>query len=326
MKHLYFIFFLIFSSRLFALDAEVAAVKAAIPTNDRNTIQQAFNNLETAIFDHELNDGSLARSPSPARQKTRDEIKQALLPIKDDLIAIASTNDSFVANGAINILGYSDGGPEVYQILLKNIKETQDAGIANISLSSLNRLGLADKTVQDAAVQRLAEYDPNDHSGNSVAGGIWREAFGDPLPEGLDTFIKFLSPNYPYRTRVGAAKAITTLRSGGIKALPELEQLLAWLKANDADFRDIQTVEYAILEVNSKPATSEEKNIPATNISATPQPSASVPTAASVPTSQTIPSSPIESNTSISIWIYIIILLSLGCIGGIWFLFLREKK
>ena len=51
---------------------------------------------------------------------------------------------------------------------------------------------------------------------------------------------------------------------------------------------------------------------------------APISSAPAIPTPQAQLST--ETSTSMPLWVYGIIALSLGCIGGIWFLFLREKK
>ena len=313
-------------SHAMALTQEVDAFKSAVQTGDSQMINRSLATLGLAIEAYEPYDGSLYNNPSPDRLAARSQIKQALEPIKSDLIQIASSSDRANAYSAIGILGSTGGGAEVYELLKDTLTNTNDSGLAVSSLSALDKLGLIDSTIENIVSKRIADVNVNDNSGKSVPLGLISEAGEIPIPPALNTFIKVLESAPSIWGKAAAAEAIMRLGPGGASALPELEKQLALFKASHADFRAINRLTRAISVVKGEAKPEEEKSASESNTSTPPQPSTSASIAPSVPPSQAVPSSPINtSNTSIPLWIYSVILLTIALFIGMWFL-LKAKK
>jgi len=250
MKRLLFLF-LILSSNAFALDSEVSAAKSAIATKNTDEITRSLVALQLAVNDYELNDGSNYYHPSPARQRTRDEIKTALSPIKGNLILLASST-SPAAGPAITILGFTDGGPQVYNTLKGVLSDTKSGDLASKALFSLSKTGLSDDTVRKIAAQRISTWDPQDNTGSSVALGLVHTAAYIPLPEALDSLIKILDTDSRAPAKVVAATAIMAIGPPAASALPDLKRQLSLLQSNNADFRDINTFKRTIRVVDGE--------------------------------------------------------------------------
>jgi hypothetical protein len=312
------LFFMFFSVHAFALDGEVAAVKNAIAAKNPEAISQSLVALQLAVNDYELNDGSSYSNPSPARQQTRNEIKSAIAPIKADLVDLAAS-DSPAAGAAIVVLGDSDGGPQVYQTLAKIITETQSSDLASKAFFALSKTGLADDSVKDAVAQRISTLDPQDNTGSSVALGLLHEAAYVPVPEALDALIKILSTDDRTGAKISAANALMVMGPSGARALPELERQLALLKASNADFRDIKTMERTIRVVSGKmtksvttqPATDGNATEEAPSSSNPPAP-ASVAPASPQPTSPSIVASASSTNSGNGL---VLLLIAVGILG-----------
>lgn len=250
MKRLLFLF-LMLSSNLFALDSEVSNVKNAIVSKNTEEIAKSLVALQLAVIGHELNDGSSYFHPSPARQRTRDEIKAALSPIKDDLILIASST-SPGAGTAITTLGFTDGGPKVFDTLKAVLANTQSADLASKALFSLSKLGLCDESVRKIAALRISTWDPKDNTGGSVALGLVHTAAYIPLPEALDPLLKILKTDSRVPAKIVAASAIMAIGPTAASALPDLRRQLDLLRASNADFRDINTLVLTIRVVDGE--------------------------------------------------------------------------
>lgn len=240
----YLFILLMLPLRMFGLTQEVEAVQSVLPTNNAQSINQALVDLKMAINDHELNDGSPYNNPSPARAKTRKEVKEALEAIKNELVGLAASSDATVASSASNVLGYSNGGKEVYDTLRQNLAYTASSGVASASLFSLFQMGAADKEVRELAVERIAKF--QNAGDGEVAfsllhlGAVW------PLPEALDTYREILRTDRRDGAKISAVNAIVELGPGAAQALPELQKFLQQLEQQGGDFRFINTLKRAI--------------------------------------------------------------------------------
>jgi hypothetical protein len=310
------------SISVFGLDAEVAALKSAVTTNDVNKINQSLIQLNMAIQRHEAVDQSPWNNPSPARIQRRQEIQNALEPVKSDLIGLINGENKTVSRNANVIIGFTSGGNDVYSALKTKLEKSASAPVTTSSLYSLYQLGAADASVREIAVERIRAYD--DRSRSDVAFGLLNLSAVWPLPEALPVCIELLKSDTPLSNKVIAANAIMKLGPAGAEALPDLEKLLQELEQQGGDFRDVYTIKRAIMLVCGRSDTPQAVTPPAEMAQTTPIPSRATPN--HLPKSGTSPLPVVQAEPSKSSpWPWIIgAILVLAIAGGI-LLKLRRK-
>jgi hypothetical protein len=264
------------SPNLLALEQEVANLKSVL-SKDRETINQALLQLNTAIKKYEMVDSSTVDNPSPERQQRRHDIMAALGPIEPELVRLLQGDDHTLASNAGVILGNSSGGPVVYDGLKHVLAESKDASLPAIALSALYQTGRADSEVRNLAAERIAAY--KERSGYDAAFGLLRASEYRALPEALPVCIEMLKSDAPAGNKMVAVGALMKLGPAAAAALPELQRFLAQLRTQGGDFRDVNTVERAKRIVSGQAAIQTLPVPPA----ATPAPSTPVPTATPAP-------------------------------------------
>lgn len=256
----------------FALDGEIAAAARAIQNNDTASLNQSLINLNSAILRFEPVDSPINKA-SPRRIEARRIIADKLQPVKRSLIQLTTSPNQTVAGTATVILGHIPNDDEVKKALLLNLSKTSSAPLATSSLSSLFLAGMADASVREIAAKRMAEFDPRDNSGQSVALALLQYARYDPIPEGFETYLRILRDDKPVSDRMLAVNALMELGPRARAALPEIEKLLQQLEEQGGDFRDIDTVKQAISLIRGRGDAAQTAVSPAATAAQTASPS-----------------------------------------------------
>lgn len=341
-KHLFII--LIFTSYAFALEVEIDALKKAIPTGDPGTINKALVDLHIAITYSDISDGSSYNNPSATRLDRRSEISQALEPIKQDLIALTSLSNPTVFNeGVLDwngkpqgsqqpdltiitnanvLLGYAQGSERVYETLIENVSQGSAANVVSSASYSLFQSGLADKKAIDIIIKRMEGY--QDERGKEVAYRLMHLAGVWPMPSALDLFTEVLKSKSPISAKIVAANAIAKIGAGGASALPSLRDLLQELEQNGGDFRDINTINRAIMLASGRSNTPQAVMPSTTAAQTTPAP----PLPVQQPKSEATPSIKIEVETpsSSSFPILPVAILAAVIVGIVLYILRRKSK
>jgi hypothetical protein len=337
----YLFMLLFFSSHAFAIEAEITALKKALPSADAATINKALVDLNIAIGSSDISDGSSYSNPSPDRLKKRQQTAEALESIKQDIINLTSITDPVVFSrgvpgwdgkqqspkhadttiitNATALLGYTSGDQKVYDALRSNLVQGQTGNVVSSALYSLFQTGMADQEVTDIAIKRMESYqNPEDQD---IAFNLIHLAAVWPIPDALDFFTEVLKTDNRLGAKISVVKAIIKLGPRGATALPELQNLLQELEQQKGDFRDIDTVKQAIQVVSRKDnqVITQVSNVPATSNSTTTPAKQSKPSASSVPSIQA------ASAQSSPPWTWGVVgLLLLAVMGGVWWKFLRK--
>jgi len=303
------------SNLLAAINSEIGGLKVAISEGDPRKINQALVALQLAVNQMEPVDSPID-APSAARIKARQNIQQAIEPIKNELIELTRNPDLTVAQTSTTVLGSAAPSIEVYDALKDNLEKTKSPGVAASSLMALSKAGLMNDEIEDIAADRIGEYQSRANS--DLALNLVRTAAFVPVPQATDQLIEILKSDDRIGPRMTAANAIMKLGPAGVEALPELEKLMRELEQNGGDFRDINTIKRAIMLVSSRSDTPQAEI--STTTQTTPMPPMATPSQ-----KQTLSPSPTAAETKSSPWLWIVgAILLLAVMGGI-LLKLRRK-
>lgn len=304
------------ASNLFAaIDGEIGGVKSAISEGDPRKINQALVTLQLAINQTEPVD-----APSAARIKARQNIQQAIEPIKNELIALTQNPDLTVAQTVTTVLGSAAPSIEVYNALKDNLEKTKSPGVAASSLLALSKSGLMDDEIGTIAANRIGEYQSD--ANPDLALNLIRTAAFVSVPQAASQLIEIIKSDDRIGAKMTAANAIMKLGPAGAEALPELEKLLQELEQNGGDFRDVNTIKRAIMLVSGRSDGPQAVTLPATAAQTTPVPPATTPVQQVKSAASATPAAETKSSSGFPI-------VPVGTIGavlvGIIFYLLRRK-
>ena len=312
---------LIASNLLAGIESEISGLKTSILEGDPRKINQSLVTLQLAINQLEPIDSSVD-APSAARIKARQSIQQAIEPIKGELILLTNNSDSTVAQTATMVLGSAKPSIEVYNALKGNLEQTKSPGVAASSLLALSKAGVLDDEAGTIAADRISEYQTRVNPDLGL--NLVRTAAFVPVPQATDQLIEILKSDDRIGARMTAANAIMKLGPAGAEALPELKKLKQELEQNGGDFRDINTINRAIMLASGRSNTPQAVMPSTTAAQTTPVP----PLPVQQPKSEAAPSIKIEVETpsSSSFPILPVAILAAVIVGIVLYILRRKSK
>jgi hypothetical protein len=281
-------------------------------------------------------------SPSAERLRRLDEVGSVITPSVPKLIELGmpSENSSGV-NEAFNLISYAKPSDQLKQQLLElaNLEKTTLQGhqVTKRAYGLLVEHGLATPDVRQEIASRMADY--KDSQKTPEASAIYSGAKEWRLVEALPIYIDLLQREYRSNAELNwrVRSVAESVRGLGPKAsaiLPLLQQQLARMKAENADFRDINVVEGAIRAVEGKDPIEPLLTVSGAGpVGRNPLPTRSTPITAlqttPVPPVATLshnqPPSPSLAETKSFSWPWIIgAILFLAVAGGVLFKYLRR--
>jgi hypothetical protein len=237
--------------------------------------------------------------------------------------------------GILNLLSYAKPTDELRQELLQLANVPNPRGAARAAYNLIFQLGLDTPEVRQEIVKRMSAYQESDE--NTAAAEIYFSAGAEwRLEEALPLYIELLQSEYRSKEELNwrvrsIATAVRPLGSQAADILPLLQQQIARMKAENADFRDINVVEGAIRAIEGKDAIEPLLAVSGAGpVGKNPLPTSSTPTAAVQITSAPLTPAPVQQpiaavtptptteETKPSPWPWIVgAILLLAVVGGI---------
>ena len=158
--------------------------------------------------------------------------------------------------GILNLLSYAKPTDELKQELLQLANVPNPRGAARAAYNLIFQLGLDTPEVRQEIVKRMSAYQESEENTSAAeiyfsAGAEWR------LEEAVPLYIELLQSEYRSKEELNwrvrsVAESVRGLGSKATAILPLLQQQLARMKAESADFRDINIIEGAIRAIEGK--------------------------------------------------------------------------
>ena len=158
--------------------------------------------------------------------------------------------------GILNLLSYAKPTDELRQELLQLANVPNPRGAARAAYNLIFQLGLDTPEVRQEIVKRMSAYQESDE--NTAAAEIYFSAGAEwRLEEAVPLYIELLQSEYRSKEELNwrfrsVAESVRGLGSKATAILPLLQQQLARMKAESADFHDINIIEGAIRAIEGK--------------------------------------------------------------------------
>lgn len=318
--------------------------------NNDQLVRETHRLIQIYVREADQNDWA---TPSSERLKRLSQVANAIQPYTSLLVQLGSPFEKEFKmgqgtvqgteqynQGTLNLLSYAKPTDELKQELLQLANVPNPRGAARAAYNLIFQLGLDTPEVRQEIVNRMSAYQETDESTAAAevyfsAGAEWR------IKEAVPLYVDLLQSNYRDKTELNwrvrsIAAAVRPLGSQAAEILPLLQQQLARMKAENADFRDINVVEGAIRAVEGKDPIEPLLAVSGAGpVGKNPLPISSTPTAAVQTTpvppvatpsqNQTSSPSPLTAETKSAPWSRIIgAILLLAVAGGILVKFLRK--
>jgi len=228
-------------------------------------------------------------NPSAERLRRLDEVGNVITPVVPKLIELGMPSEKTLGvNEVFNLMSYAKPSEELKQQLLDlaNLEKSTLQGhqVTKRAYGLLVEHGLATPDVRQEIASIMADY--KDSQKTPEAAAIYSGAKEWRLVEALPIYIDLLQREYRskeeqnWRVR-SVAESVRGLGPKASAILPLLQQQLARMKAENADFRDINVVEGAIRAVEGKDPIEPLLTVSGAGpIGRNPLPTSSTPTAA----------------------------------------------
>lgn len=197
-------------------------------------------------------------TPSIERLKRLGEIADAIQPYTSLLIDLGTPTSTGDCNSnALGLLYFAHPTKELKQELLNLANAPKPRGAARAAYDIIFNLGMDTPDVREEIIKRMAEYQPESYKSSAAneifyaAGAAWR------MEEAIPFYLDILQREYRNKNELNGrvrtvANAVRGLGSKAADVLPLLQHQLARMKAEEADFRDINVVERAIRAIEGK--------------------------------------------------------------------------
>jgi hypothetical protein len=234
-------------------------------------------------------------TPSIERLKRLGEIADAIQPYTSLLIDLGTPTSTGDGNSnALDLLYFARPTSELKQELLNLANVPSPRGAARAAYDIIFNLGMDTPDVREEIIKRMAEYQPESYKSSAAneifyaAGAAWR------MEETIPFYLEILQSEYRNKNELNGrvrtvANAVRGLGPKAADVLPLLQQQLARMKAENADFRDINVIEGAIRAIEGKEPIEPLLSVNGAGpVGANPLPRSSAPTPAAT-VAQTTP-------------------------------------
>lgn len=230
---------------------KIDQVKALSKETDTALAKDVLIQLKHSIQLYEIADASPLNSPSQERLEHWEEIRQALEPVKPQLIDFALSGDRDIQLIDLSILGFSQPDDSLFQAL-HQLSGNADAEISASAYDQIIHLGMDTPEIRNEIVGKMKEF--SDPKKAEEAYTLLRNASYWDLPEALEVYVDILKNDKSVPAKVGAATALKRLGAKAAAALPELNKQLGLLEQENQDFRYINVFKDSIRYIQHKSA------------------------------------------------------------------------
>jgi hypothetical protein len=195
-------------------------------------------------------------SPSTERLRRINQIGAVIEPHLSLLIDLGTPTANGDANSnALNLLSFAVPSSQLKKQLLALANAESSPGLTKRAYGLLVNHGMATPDVRQEIVKRMTNYQ-NSYK-TPIAAEIYSGAKEWRIEEALPLYIELLQSEYRSKEELNwrfrsVAESVRGLGSKATAILPLLQQQLARMKAESADFRDINIIEGAIRAIEGK--------------------------------------------------------------------------
>jgi hypothetical protein len=195
-------------------------------------------------------------TPSPERLKRLGQVADVLQPYVPLLVDLGTPSGAEQGSqNALNLLYFARPTEELKKKLLDLANVKSPRGAAKMAYGIIVNLGMDTPDVREEIVKRMSEF--QDSYKSPAAAEIYAGAKEWRIEEAVPFYVELLQREYRnneelnWRVR-SVAESVRGLGPQAAAVLPLLQQQLARMKAENADFRDINVIEGAIRAVEGK--------------------------------------------------------------------------
>ncbi len=287
-------------------------------------------------------------TPSDERLRRLGQVAEAVQPYTSLFVKLGTpSSEQQGSKNALNLLYFARPTNELKEELLGLANVPKPRGAARDAYDIIFNLGMATPDVREEVIKRMEAYQPNSYKSNAAseiyysAGAEWR------IKEAVPFYAELLQREYRNKDELNLrvrsiATAVRPLGPQAAGVLSLLQQHVARMKAEGADFRDINVIEGAIRSLEGKDPIEPLLAVNGAGpVGANPLPRNTAPTQAAAaqttpippmampdqqPKSATSPTPIVQAESPKSFpWPWTIgAIFFLAVMGGVWFKFRRK--